>query len=426
MKKRYEIGDKVKLVPDSEYQRQSNGETGEITCFEYELPKDDSAIYDFTYYYHIRWKNGNDNVYRYIDLIPAEETIKEEKTLKQQAIERFGFISKDDKFTKIDPESDGIIKEENPDYWTNFSDGLYLAKSGKGGMCLCKYGKWAERASLPKNWIVKCSFNIRDQPELFEWKKSVTRVGWLIDGWIDNSGGWSDIVAENKGIITYEQFLKWVYNPWKALQSSDESIKPGDWVIGWHHSECKLFHTPWKVEKLDRSRIYAIPEGHPNWKCNISHLIKVPAAPQQSSTEKEWKPKFKIGDRVRAIYASHGWGCVNKGDIGTVIRKSSSFEKNNIYYVDFGEHKATYWKGHESCFELVEESMQGEFVYSPPKLSSIGEMLNPNDSGYKLQLGDTPLVRVITINGISSEFKNEQSINLSIHKPKKVKQLKLN
>ena len=134
--------------------------------------------------------------------------------------------------------------------------------------------------------------------------------------------------------------------------------------------------------------------------------------------EKEWKPKFKIGDRVRAINESHGWGCVDKGAIGTVIRKSARFEEENVYFVDFGELKATNWKAHESCLELVEESMQGEFVYSPPKLSSI-------DSGHKLQVGDTPLVRVITTNGISSEFKNEQSINLLIHKPKKVKQLKL-
>jgi hypothetical protein len=362
MKKRYKIGDKVKLSPDSAYVCQSGGTIGEIIEFLHTLPEADDNILQTKYYYRVQFENGKSNSYRYTDLIPAkEETIKKEKDLKQQAVERFGFISKDDKFTMFHEDCcDRTVREEDPANWTICSDGLYLATFGQGGLCLYKDGQWAERTSLPKNWTVKCAFHVRDQPELLEWKKSVNEVEWPIDGWIDNSGAWSDNVAENKGIITYDQFLKWVYNPWKSRQSST----------------------------------------------------------QVSSMEKEWKPKFKVGDRVQLIAESHGWGCVGKGDIGTVIRKSSSFEEEDVYFVDFGEHKDACWKGYESCFELVEESMQGEFVYSPPKLS-------PIDSEYKLQLGDTPLVRVITTNGISSEFKNEQSINLSIYKPKKVKQLKL-
>jgi hypothetical protein len=353
MKKRYQIGDKVKLSPDSEYVCQSGGTIGKIIEFRYTLPKKDDDFDQTKYYYRVQFENGESNSYRYTDLIPAEE-----ETIKKEAVERFGFISKNDKFTIFDEDCDRTIREEDPANWTICSDGLYLATFGQGGLCLYKDGQWAERTSLPKNWTVKCSFHVRDQPELLEWKKSVNEVEWPIDGWIDNSGAWSDNVAENKGIITYNQFIKWVYNPWKSLQSST----------------------------------------------------------QVSSMEKEWKPKFKIGDRVRAISQSHGWGCVDKGDIGTIIRKSSSFEEEDVYFVDFGEHKSTYWKGHESCFELVEESIQGEFVYSP---------LSSTDSEYKLQLGDIPLVRVITTNGISSEFKNEQSINLSIYKSKKVKQLKL-
>ena len=483
MKKRYEIGDKVKLSPESQYYGQSDGEDGEIKDFEHKLPDNDSQINDFKYYYHVRWKNGHDYVYRYTDLMPAEKIIKEEKTLKQQAIERFGFISKDDKFTIINKNCDGIIKEENPANWTEDSDALWMAKGGEGGLCIYFKGEWAERTSLPKNWAVKTTLNPEYQPELLEW-----RGRWTSQGWVTDSGMWITYILKDKGIITYEQFLKWVYNPWK--KQIDDSIEPGDWVIGWYYSECELYHTPWKVKKLEnRSKIYAVPEGYPGWCCNISHLRKL-FAPQQSSMEKEWTPKFKIGDRVkvvdetdgwgeveygdigvvvhvpknknsvyrvnfdkesgwngaeecfileesapkfkvgdrvRAINQSHGWGFVDKGDIGTVIsiRKSLHWEGEDIYFVDFGELKATNWKAHESCLELVEESMQGEFVYSPLKLSSIGQMLNPNDSGYKLQLGDTPLVRVITTNGISSEFKNEQSINLLIHKPKKVKQLKL-
>lgn len=424
MKKRYKIGDKVKLSPDSEYVCQSGGTIGEIIEFLHTLPEEDDNILQTKYYYRVKFENGELNSYRCTDLIPAEEEtlIKKEKDLKQQAVERFGFISKDDKFTIFDKYCyDRTIQEEDPANWTICSDGLYLATFGQGGLCLYKDGKWAERTSLPKNWTVKCAYKGENQPELVEWRKEASdyKFKWDGEGWLDETGHWEFSPTRNKGIITYDQFLKWVYNPWKALQSVDESIKPGDWVIGWHNDECELYHTPWKVEKFDSSGIYLIPEGHNGWNCNISHLRKVPA-PQQSpsSMEKEWKPKFKAGDRVRVIKQTHGWGCVGKGDVGTVIRKSSSFEEEDVYFVNFGELKAINWKGYKSCFELVEESMQGEFVYSPPELS-------PTDSEYKLQLGDTSLVRVITSNGISSEFKNEQSINLSIYKPKKVKQLKL-
>jgi len=428
MKKRYKIGDEVKLSPDSEYYGgdvQGGDTIGEIVDFEYELPTNNDYIDQEEHYYKVKWGNGDVNDYRYTDLMPAEETIKKENTLKQQAVERFGFISKNDKFTIVDEDCDETIREENPENWTAFDNSLYLAKYGQGGLCICKYGKWSERASLPKNWTVKCSFHVRDQPELLEWKKSVNEVEWPIDGWIDNSGAWSDDPLKNKGIITYDQFLKWVYNPWKALQSSDEwkpKFKIGDRVqvvtesAGWGD-----------VERGDIGVVTHIPERK-----DRCYMVDFDSQSCWSGIEEcfileESAPKFKIGDKVRAISQSHGWGNVEYGDIGTIIRKSANFEEEGIYFVDFGlfSEKATNWKAHESCLELVENSVKGEFVYSPIKLSSIGEMLNPNDSGYKLQLEEAPLVRVITINGISSEFKNEKSINLLIHKPKKVKRLKL-
>jgi hypothetical protein len=130
--------------------------------------------------------------------------------------------------------------------------------------------------------------------------------------------------------------------------------------------------------------------------------LKQPAS-QQLSTEKEWKPKFKIGDRVQIIKASHGWGYVEHGDIGIVVYVPT--RKDHSYAVNFD--KCKYWTSTEECFILEEaapkdKSAEGEFVYSPP------------------------MVRIITTNGISSKFKNEQSINLLIHKPKKFKYLKLN
>jgi hypothetical protein len=115
--------------------------------------------------------------------------------------------------------------------------------------------------------------------------------------------------------------------------------------------------------------------------------------------EKEWKPKFKIGDRVQVIDQSDGWGDIEYGDIGVVVHVPKN--KHGVYKVDFGKESG--WNGTEECF-ILEES-------APER---------------KLQIEETPLVRVITTNSISSEFKNEQSINLLIHKPKKVKYLKLN
>jgi hypothetical protein len=187
-----------------------------------------------------------------------------------------------------------------------------------------------------------------------------------------------------------------VYNPWKTSQSSDESIKPGDWVVGWHHTSGHLHDTPWEVEKVERGYVY--PVEHPEWNTSIEHVRKQPTIAQASSMEKEWKPKFKIGDRVQVIKASHGWGYVEHGDIGVVV--SVPIRKDYSYAVNFD--KCKYWTSTEECFILEESAPENN-----------------------LQIEKTPLVKIITTNGISSEFKNEQSINLSIYKPKKVKQLKL-
>jgi hypothetical protein len=345
MKKRYKIGDKVKLSPDSEYYGgdvQGGDTIGEIVDFEYELPTNDDDIDQEEHYYKVKWGNGDVNDYRYTDLMPVEETIKKENTLKQQAVERFGFISKDDKFTIFDEDCDKTIKEENPDNWTIFDNSLYLANFGNGGLCIYKDGIWSERASLPKNWTVKCKRNKENQHELVEWRKKASdyKFDWNYEGWLDETGYWSDDPLKNKGIITYDQFLKCVYYPWKSSKSSI----------------------------------------------------------QVSSIEKEWKPKFKIGDRVQVVSESHGWGNVEYGDIGVVVYVPTI--KDHTYSVNFDE--CNYWAGTEECFILEEAaSAEGEFVYS------------------------SPMVRIITTNGISSEFKNEQSINLSIYKSKKAKRLKL-
>jgi hypothetical protein len=297
---------------------------------------------------NVKWGNGDTNCYRYIDLMLAEK----EKSLKEQAVERFGHIFTSDKFTVIDLESDNTIRETLPENWTENGNSLYLAKSGEGGLCIHNNGKWSERASLPVNWMVKCEKNSDDQPELIDWRinASNSKFDWYSEGMIDCNGYWS-YTFKDHGIITYDQFIQWVYNPWKNKQTPP--------------------------------------------------VIQTETIIQKEAT------KFNAGDVVRVIAETYGWGAVKYGDIG-IVRSVDHFRGDYNYIVDFLSQSS--WSGHSSCFELVENSsVQDEIVYSPSKVI----------------IENTPLVRVITTNGISSEFKNEQSINLSIYKPKKVKQLKL-
>lgn len=60
---------------------------------------------------------------------------------------------------------------------------------------------------------------------------------------------------------------------------------------------------------------------------------------------------FKVGDKVRVIAASHGWGIVDKGDIGTIV------ESNHPHYrVEFQYEQ--YWSATESDLELVKKVVE--------------------------------------------------------------------
>lgn len=60
-------------------------------------------------------------------------------------------------------------------------------------------------------------------------------------------------------------------------------------------------------------------------------------------------PKFNVGDKVRGIGQSDGWGNVKRGDIGVVKVVNSP----SIYTVNFPNQSD--WTGNEKCFELVTE-----------------------------------------------------------------------
>lgn len=74
--------------------------------------------------------------------------------------------------------------------------------------------------------------------------------------------------------------------------------------------------------------------------------------------------KFKVGDKVRVINQTHGWGQVKKGNIGEVI----SIKYHDVYIVEFPNQPD--WHGSEKCFELVETKE------------------NPNPTKHKFKDGD--------------------------------------
>lgn len=76
-------------------------------------------------------------------------------------------------------------------------------------------------------------------------------------------------------------------------------------------------------------------------------------------------PKFKVGDKVILVDASHGWGRAKKGDKGVIKKILAEYSEINgevIYDVGVTTHSTyMFWTGSESCFMLAEspESEEG-------------------------------------------------------------------
>lgn len=72
--------------------------------------------------------------------------------------------------------------------------------------------------------------------------------------------------------------------------------------------------------------------------------------PTKAELKPEYKsPAFKIGDRVKAVKATRGWGYVKHGDIGIIAEVPSN--PHDCYAADFPTQKN--WWGNKECFELV-------------------------------------------------------------------------
>lgn len=90
-------------------------------------------------------------------------------------------------------------------------------------------------------------------------------------------------------------------------------------------------------------------------KNGISVYVEKPKVKQKkkhvSMMPKHINPRFKfeVGDTVRAMEQSHGWGVISKGDSGVV---SKVF--HNGVEVDFQNRKS--WFGTFRCFALVKKN----------------------------------------------------------------------
>lgn len=78
---------------------------------------------------------------------------------------------------------------------------------------------------LPEKWYVKCLHDMNDSPELKEWRGKT----WVSSGVINHERVWNlrDYAVGTE--ISYDDFLKLVYNPWKKSQVTTDKV--GHWYI---------------------------------------------------------------------------------------------------------------------------------------------------------------------------------------------------
>ena len=468
MKKRYAIGDRVKIIPGTDYAGQSKGGEGVIDSFNHTVPDIDSDIIDSKYYYQVRWDEGGSNSYRPIDLMPAdskpidkhEKLAQTKESIVAEIKERFGFISKSDMF-ETPKGGDGLVKTIYPDEWYYYAGThevvLYLAKQGEGGCRIYNYDvikkevTWARRTRLPDKWQIAFDPNTSNGDSINDWRKATTRLSKAVSsGYLREDGYHTYDVDYTRAIITYDEFVKWVQKPtektsdlwvdpgskkvWKIVANCDidpdkevfvkgkmpfipkgtvlwtsdtnnlrniidksNSVHPfsnkwganipakffdihpdnpypddkpktveekpkvsacgkfkvGDVVTGWHSTGSSMARLEsWVIAGFSDSGKYAIPEGHLSYNTSVGSI-------------KHFKPerKFNVGDTVRVVNQTHGWGDVKTGDIGKIKDCPGKQDGNYKYYVDFPNQRG--WTGLEHCFEPVESdtvSVEGKHI----------------------------------------------------------------
>jgi hypothetical protein len=499
MKKRYAIGDRVKIVPGTLYEDQSKGGEGVISSFDSKLPDNDSDISDSEYYYRVKWDKGGDNCYRPKDLMPADESVPVSKRFlsKDEVIaavtERYGNISMTDTFI-TNFECDGGVGTTDSRQWYYYAGStevvLYLAGEGMGGCRIYNHNiqtgetKWARRAKLPEKWQVFANNRNDDGKKVSNWRNKHTSFDHFTgEGYFDETGYYRRTPSYDRAMITHDEFMKWVYNPkfkeskpdfwvdpgsekvWKIVANRDidreklsvsgimPSLKKGDvlwihetdqldniinksgnvhpfknkWganipaqyfdihpdnpypdkpktsscgkfkvgdvVTGWHSTGSLMARLEsWVIARFTESG-NAVPEGHPDKNTNLDSIKHY-----------EPNPKFKVGDTVRAVDQSHGWGGIDHGDIGKIKDCPGKQNGKYKYYVDFPNQRD--WTGLEHCFEPVESdtvSVEGKHIIHGKYIMGV----DPYESREK----EHPYI------------KDVEAINAQVVKPKKSKRL---
>ena len=188
--------------------------------------------------------------------------------------------------------------------------------------------------------------------------------------------------------------------PDKPKTSSCGKFKVGDVVTGWHSTGSLMARLEsWVIARFTESG-NAVPEGHPDKNTNLDSIKHY-----------EPKPKFKVGDTVRAVGQSHGWGQVSYGDIGKITSCSGKQDGEYKYYADFSSHRS--WTGYEKCFELVETSSStGSGVVSiHDQSSTTSDKYIMGVDPYESREKEHPYI------------KDVEAINAQVVKPKKIKRL---
>lgn len=150
--------------------------------------------------------------------------------------------------------------------------------------------------------------------------------------------------------------------------------------------------TIWKFWDDECTKIDAMGKYFVYYKGKWAEIVSLPES--KLDIHDRLKPQFKVGDKVRVLSESDGWGSVKKGDIG-VVREIHSTSLS----VDFPNQ--SFWEGKPECFELVEEG-----ITIPPvlKVSITTHPVTYNEAYKKPDI--LPDIALIKSNRLDTKVKN--------------------
>lgn len=118
----------------------------------------------------------------------------------------------------------------------------------------------------------------------------------------------------------------------------------------------------------------------PENRAKYAALIRDLPVKEEKKPEPKPKHKFQVGDKVKAITQTNGWGDVEKGDVGVITHTPETHPAGKaLYRADFPNQMG--WNGKECCFELVVEEPKPE-----PKFR-VGDRVRVKEGTFKGEIG---------------------------------------